>query len=540
MARKPRELIEAADGILSDSLNAGADLSALKLARDALAGQDIDSVSAADPRVVALESAVSAFEAAAPAKPASGESNGATSPAGNMAPSPATPATPPALERITTRKTYLLVALSVLTMYVVACMTIVHNKGVALLAEIEQLAAKEPERRFGELERLLLRADAAPAVAEGAASTAGSQEPAYLMLNELRGLDAQIFQLDQRIIQFYEESHWPAPGMNTTLAVLKAPFRALGSTASAVPNPLPTAREQDRSLQVLCQQVKVRTTVPKSGTKQAQAGEGLNAGMIPASNVGDNVALNSAVEISQQQKLLDVSEAGADPAGAHQNGAAANAATGMPQPQKPGNGTTAGATPAAAGEAAVASPPKPMAGTARTAAPRASDAELSALPVVLSVKMSDVVSQACGANLRFISTTIPSIKEWITRIRQTTSNYSFWLLPGLYAALGSLIFYMRLVLDPNQDDPDIHRIIHRIAMAALAGIVVGWLWQPSLAANVQIQAIGASLFIIAFIVGYSIDVFFILLDRLEKIATAAIQQLGNAPASDQRPKPTGG
>lgn len=556
MTRTARELFEAADRILSDPSYGGTDLSALRLAKDTLAPENLDTIRPEDPKVIELAKAVSTVEteqrAAAPATAAErtvtaapvataeptaqtapnpgqatantpqptasgigGTANGAGPAAGNAAPPPPQSPGSPTFERITTRKTYLLVALSVLTMYVVACMTIVHNKGVALLAEIEQLAAKEPERRFGELERLLLHA--APGSADGrAGSLAAGQEPAYLMLNELRGLDAHIYQLDQRIIQFYEESHWPAPGMNTTLAVLKAPFGVLGSTASAVPPsvPAPTTK-QGGSLQSLCQEVKARTTVPKADIvaatgllQQPMAGRITEAGAIPVSTVGSDPAVKPEGDKLRQPTAGGSLKADEIPADARENDPSA-------------------------------SPPNEKTGTDQTTASKEGDTELTTLPVVLSVKMSDVVTQACGANLRFISTTIPSIKEWITRIRQTTSNYSFWLLPGLYAALGSLIYYMRLVLDPDQDDPDLHRIIHRIAMAALAGIVVGWLWQPSLAANVQVQAIGASLFIIAFIVGYSIDVFFILLDRLEKIATAAIQQLGNAPATDQRPKPTG-
>jgi hypothetical protein len=174
----------------------------------------------------------------------------------------------------------------------------------------------------------------------------------------------------------------------------------------------------------------------------------------------------------------------------------------------------------------------------------------SGLNNISAINLS-LLSQACELGLWHIAKTTPSVGEWVTRIRQSTSNYSLWLVPGLYAALGALIFFMRQILDDDRDNPTLDMIFLRIAIAGMAGIVVGWIWNPT--ASADTRSIGATLFIVSFAVGYSIEVFFTNLDRLVVRTTGAlnrqIEESGAkqtrsaepaAPAADppQEPKPT--
>jgi len=147
---------------------------------------------------------------------------------------------------------------------------------------------------------------------------------------------------------------------------------------------------------------------------------------------------------------------------------------------------------------------------------------------MLGMNMAEVLDQACKYNLGYVSTSVPSVKEWSYRIKDGIEPYGVWILPCLYAALGSMIFYMRLILDPQQKNPEFFRVAHRLALAALAGMIVAWFWGPAFGNDSTFAAVGFGLFTFAFIIGFSIDVFFALMDRLVSISLGAVNRLGTA------------
>jgi hypothetical protein len=100
-----------------------------------------------------------------------------------------------------------------------------------------------------------------------------------------------------------------------------------------------------------------------------------------------------------------------------------------------------------------------------------------------------------------------------------------WILPALYGALGSLIYYMRSILSPLLPNPSFDRVAHRVALGAFAGISVAWFWSPSGADNLNVGDLSLSVFTIAFLLGFSVDVFFTLLDRLVTLAKGGISKL---------------
>lgn len=103
---------------------------------------------------------------------------------------------------------------------------------------------------------------------------------------------------------------------------------------------------------------------------------------------------------------------------------------------------------------------------------------------------------------------------------------SLWVLPGLYGALGAIMFYMRAFLSPMYPDPSASRIFLRVSLGIFAGISVAWFWAPPTGQNQGIVDIGLGVLTLAFLVGFSIDVFFALLDRLVTLATGAINKMG--------------
>lgn len=104
-----------------------------------------------------------------------------------------------------------------------------------------------------------------------------------------------------------------------------------------------------------------------------------------------------------------------------------------------------------------------------------------------------------------------------------------WLLPALYGALGALVYYMRQFLNPLRPNPGLARVVMRVSLGALAGILIAW-FQTTTASNdgLGITTLGLGSLMIAFIVGFSIDVFFNALERVVQSANAAIEKPAEA------------
>ena len=65
-----------------------------------------------------------------------------------------------------------------------------------------------------------------------------------------------------------------------------------------------------------------------------------------------------------------------------------------------------------------------------------------------------------------------------------------------------------------------------MALAALAGVIAGWFWEPAFGTNSEFQSAGLGLFTFAFVIGFSIEIFFSLLDRFVEISRTAITKIG--------------
>jgi hypothetical protein len=135
---------------------------------------------------------------------------------------------------------------------------------------------------------------------------------------------------------------------------------------------------------------------------------------------------------------------------------------------------------------------------------------------------------ACANGLRYTSAYMPPLEQWKGLIRDRLNPYLFWILPGLYGALGAMLYFMRSILDPLMPNPRWVRIIHRMALGALAGIIVAWFWQPLGGEGGDLSNLGFGPFTFAFVAGFSMDIFFALLDRLVAVSVAGIGKLGQS------------
>ena len=119
-------------------------------------------------------------------------------------------------------------------------------------------------------------------------------------------------------------------------------------------------------------------------------------------------------------------------------------------------------------------------------------------------------------NLEFHSYSLPTLPSLIYDMQTDMATLSGWILPFLYGLLGSLVFSMRNMLDTRTPNIESFALVFRIALGGIAGIVIGWFWVPAPSKGAELVAINSAPFALAFLVGYSIDIFFSLLARLHR------------------------
>jgi hypothetical protein len=88
--------------------------------------------------------------------------------------------------------------------------------------------------------------------------------------------------------------------------------------------------------------------------------------------------------------------------------------------------------------------------------------------------------------------------------------------------LGAVIFHMRRLLDPSLPNPSVPRFIYRIVLGGFAGIILVWFWTPSAPAHSAAEFAPLTAFGLAFLFGFSTDVFFQALDRMVSNLSVAI------------------
>jgi uncharacterized membrane protein YczE len=82
-------------------------------------------------------------------------------------------------------------------------------------------------------------------------------------------------------------------------------------------------------------------------------------------------------------------------------------------------------------------------------------------------------------------------------------------------------------------NPTASRVTMRVGLGALAGILLAWFWTTTtVEEGLTIPDVGLGTLAFAFLLGFSIEVFFGLLDRFVVLANQAVQRLGDgAPAN---------
>ncbi|MBA3811800.1 MAG: hypothetical protein H0X27_09225 [Caulobacteraceae bacterium] len=120
-----------------------------------------------------------------------------------------------------------------------------------------------------------------------------------------------------------------------------------------------------------------------------------------------------------------------------------------------------------------------------------------------------------------VSTPI-GIPALISSCRSIIELYGVLILPALYGMIGTIVFELRKILNPLTPSASIERVIVRTALGGLAGISITFVFRPLHSAANDVTPSGIAVFGIAFILGFSIDVFFTLLDRMVGVVSQSI------------------
>jgi hypothetical protein len=134
----------------------------------------------------------------------------------------------------------------------------------------------------------------------------------------------------------------------------------------------------------------------------------------------------------------------------------------------------------------------------------------------------------CEGVITITPSSISTLTLQAKTLSEVLSPYALWILPALYGALGGIMFHMRMILNPLLPNPQLSRLIHRIALGGLAGMILAWFMAPGTKLGGEVTGIGFSLFTFAFLFGFSLDIFFAILDQFVSMSVAGIKKFGSS------------
>jgi hypothetical protein len=114
------------------------------------------------------------------------------------------------------------------------------------------------------------------------------------------------------------------------------------------------------------------------------------------------------------------------------------------------------------------------------------------------------------------------ISQKIRACNDIISFYGGWVLPAFYGLLGAMVFHLRGVMNPLVPTPHLGSVAVRMSLAMMAGVSISWLLASPFAKPLGVHGPALGVFGLAFMFGFSIDIFFSALDRVVVSITRSI------------------
>jgi hypothetical protein len=118
---------------------------------------------------------------------------------------------------------------------------------------------------------------------------------------------------------------------------------------------------------------------------------------------------------------------------------------------------------------------------------------------------------------------------YTAHIRDNVVLLNVWILPFLSGLLGATVFLLRDSLNPLTANFGLARVVVRLALGGVAGIIIGWFWVPTGTFGTQLGKGSSIPMALAFLTGFSIDILFSALDRLKGTLSAAQESAKATP-----------
>jgi hypothetical protein len=122
----------------------------------------------------------------------------------------------------------------------------------------------------------------------------------------------------------------------------------------------------------------------------------------------------------------------------------------------------------------------------------------------------------------------PDLAKLLVDSKSRINLLALWVLPSIYGALGAAVYYMRRFVDPTVPNPDLVRVLYRIALGSFSGIILAWFWSPTTKVSMDSSGVALNLFGIAFLFGFSVEFFFVFLERMVFLGTSWIRRIGTS------------
>jgi hypothetical protein len=140
-------------------------------------------------------------------------------------------------------------------------------------------------------------------------------------------------------------------------------------------------------------------------------------------------------------------------------------------------------------------------------------------PWVKLIVADSQAEQCFSEKLRLSFNSLPPTAPLFFDIQTSMATLNGWVLPFLYGLLGASVFVMRMLLDPRAPTLGFAPALLRVSLGGIAGIIIGWFSISTGATGQAVPTISVVPFGLAFCAGFSIEILFSVLDRINKTLT---------------------
>jgi hypothetical protein len=137
-------------------------------------------------------------------------------------------------------------------------------------------------------------------------------------------------------------------------------------------------------------------------------------------------------------------------------------------------------------------------------------------PPWFKAMLVDQLEAVCFSSKLGLFLALPDTASVFFSIQSRMTAMNGWILPFLYGLLGACVYVMRNLLDPRLPPLPFGAALLRVSLGGIAGIVIGWFSLSTGSKPGDVATISVLPFGLAFCAGFSIDVLFSVLERVNR------------------------